>query len=302
MTMETLEALDIARARGEVRTEGRTGTIAEIWKPLHRLIGINTSAQILTVGHVVAYIGKRRLEKNNGEYVRGQTIRREVQALTRALRIAKRDRLIPVLPFDPEEIPKIPSDSPRTTQRGKLRTEAEIENVLANMSTKGVTAGHRNLCRCIMWTGLRLEEARRVQRSWLVHAFPGSEVKAYLHVPEEASKTREARTIPLIPEALDLIEKHAPFTQAKPNKSLKYACQKAGYNWVLTPRDLRTYFLSQIGALDPIAAQTLGGHANIATTGLYLKSNTDRAALVVVKALEGVQSRGVQSIATAPKT
>jgi integrase len=292
VTLEKLEALDLARVQDEGLGDEKSvryRTVEGLWRPLLRIMGPGSDASKVSIGDVAAYTGARRRE-----IVKGQTVKREVEALVRALRIAKRDKLITALPFDPDDLPRIRFDPPSEQQRGKLWRVEQIAAVLANLSSKAVKAGHLDRCRLIMLTGLRLEELHRLQPSWVVPVLPGSGIDAMLHVPADAAKWGKARTIPLVPEALEIVERCAPFARKKPNKSLALASKNAGLPGVLTPRDLRTLFLSATGAHDPVAAQWLGGHTNIATTGLYLKSTEQRAALAVVAAADTLR------VATAP--
>ena len=84
--------------------------------------------------------------------------------------------------------------------------------------------------------------------------------------------------------ALEIIERCGPFKKKKPNKSLALASRGAGLNGVVTPRDLRTMFISAAGAADQVAAARLGGHKDISTTNLYLKSTDDRAIEATIRA------------------
>ena len=272
VTLETLEALDLARVADEGLGEIRRKTVEGLWGPLHRALGERARVDSLTIGGLLEYVGTRRRAGCSG-----QTIKREVGALVRALKVARRDRLIRELPFDPDDLPRIRHDPPKETRRGKLRSEGQILAVLSNLSAKAITAGHRDRCLLIMLTGLRLEELHRLRPDWVALTLPPCPVPALLHVPAEGAKWGKPRTIPLCAEALDIIRRRAPFRRVKPNKSLALASSNAGFGWVLTPRDLRCWYLTTVGANDPVAAQVLGGHSNIATTGLYLKSTEARA-------------------------
>lgn len=281
-----LEAYDIARAADEGLGKQRQDTIEGLWSPLHRLMLPDVAR--LTIGAVMEYVGKRRREG-----VRGQTIRREVQALVRALRIAKRDDGFP-LPFDPADLPRIKSDPPKEAQRGKLWRLEQIEAVLGKLSKKAITAGHLDRCRLILLTGLRLEELHRLRPGWVVATTDGGNL---LHIPAEAAKWGKARTIPLCDDAIDIIDRCAPFARKKPNKSLTLASERAKLPGVLTPRDLRTFYLDLAARLsgDPVAAQRLGGHTNIATTGLYLHGDTERAMAAGIQAATWIGQKWSQS-------
>lgn len=270
VSIESLEAIDIARAQDEGLTTRRQ-TLEWIWRPLKDHFGADRDCRTLTVGEVVEYAGRRRTTG-----VRGQTVRREIQALVRALRLAKRDRVIAALPFDVDDLPRVRSDPPKASQRGKIWRLEQVQAMLDHLHPLAVRAGHRDRCVLILLTGLRIEEMHRLRPSWVVPVV-GGKVGALLSIPAEAAKWGKPRTVPLVPAALEIVERCAPFARLKPNKSLAWACDKAGLEGVITPRDLRTMFLTAAGSADPVAAQWLGGHTNIATTGLYLRSTEDRA-------------------------
>ena len=291
LTVDTLEAFDINRVRNEGLGELRECTIKEIWRPLIRILGERRIVTTMTVGDVLEYVGARRREG-----VKGQTIRREVEAVVRCLRIAKRDHAITHLPFDPDDLPTIRSDAPLECQRGKLRTEEQIATVFAHMSAKAVTAGHRDRCRLIMLTGLRLEELHRLQPEWVTDMVPVGDVVGMLDLPDTAAKWGGGRRIPLTREALDICRQRLPFRRVKPNKSLAYACEDAGLSWVLTPRDLRTWFLTAAGELDVTQARDLAGHADLSTTSLYQRGTDARAVATIQQvaqkaALPGTKGR-----------
>ena len=242
---------------------------------------------------IEAYEGARRADEFRGSRTRGQTIRREVQALRRAMKLAKRDRLIPRLPFDWDDLEPIESDPPDHRQEGKVWPLPTIAIVLSSLSAKAKTAGYDRMLKLILSTGLRLEEFRRCNISWLQTAPRGCGASAILIVPAESSKTKdEPRTVPLSKEAVDTIRDLSPqFARRKFNHALDLASKAAGIDAVLTPRDLRATYLTHAAKLsgDVVAAQRLGGHSNIATTGLYLDADLSRALAAGVKVLHAVQ-------------
>lgn len=271
LAIRMLEAIDIARARNQGLSDRRVRTIEGIWAPMLRHWGELANVAGITVGDVLAYVGERRRR------ARGQTIRREVQALVRTLQIARRDRMLSRLPFDPKDLPGIRSDAKLEAQAGKLWSREQIGAVLGVLSSKAITAGHLDICRLIMLTGLRIGEVWRLHPSMVVPAV-GGQLVGVLHLPPEAAKWGKARKIPLGQEAASIITNRAPIRQCKVNKSLKLASSRAGLAGVLTPRDLRVFYLTHVARLssDPVAAQRLAGHTNIATTGLYLQAEDER--------------------------
>ena len=283
-----LEALDLARVEDEGLGPVRRDTIEAIWRPLIQILGAGSDVTTYTIGTVTQYVGHRRKQGR-----RGQTIRREVQALVRSMRIAKRDRVLATLPFDPDDLPTIRSDPPKQAQRGKLWRLDQIEAVLAELSPAAVAGGHADRCRLILLTGLRLEELRRLRAEWIVRSVDGA---ALLSIPAEAAKWGHARTVPLCAEAVEIIERCVPFDRRKPNKPLARASRLAGLPGTLTPRDLRTYYLDLAARLsgDPVAAQRLAGHTNISTTGLYLRGDQERAVAAGMMAATWIVAKWAQ--------
>lgn len=262
--LSMLEALDIARVRAKGMTRRETD-IENLWAPLLRILGRGRDAQSLTRADVVQYELTRRSEKHRGEPIRGQTIRREVQALRRGLTLAEKDGLIYRSPIRWEHMDAVQSDPPSAAKSGKLWTADEIQLVFAALSKKAVTYGVRDRLRLIQLTGLRMEELRRLSPSWVKDGV--------LCVPHAGSKTKQPRVVPLSNEALAIIKKYQGFDARSPNRALKLASARAGFTAVLTPRDLRTFFITHAGRNNLTAARDLAGHTNIATTSRYLKSD-----------------------------
>ncbi len=244
--------------------------ISERWAPLLALLGSARDITALRLADIDAYEGKRRAAG-----VRGQTIRREVQALVRCLRLAKRAGTISRMPFDPDDLRDIASDPPLPSQQAKEWSALEIAKVLSKLSRKAVTAGIRDQMRLIQLTGLRFTELKRLRWAW-VHG-------RLLVVPAiGGSKTKKPRTVPLSVEALAIIKRwrrddgEPLFARGKPNLALKQASARAKMGAVLTPRDLRAFFITHAGKRDPRAAQALAGHTSIATTSRYLHADKGR--------------------------
>jgi len=264
LALRVLRALDLERVEQQRLGDVRARTIRGLWAPLLRLLGERRDVGVLRLTDLDTYEGARR-----GEGVRGQTIRREVQTLVRGLGLAKRTRAIRALPFDPEDLRQIDSDAPKPQQQSKLWSADEIARILGALSKRAVTAGWRDRLRIIQLTGLRLEELRRLNPAAWVR---GDE----LFVPASGAKTiTGARAIPLPPEALAILARWRP-VRGKPNVALALASHRAGVHAVLTPRDLRSWFLTQAGRADPRAAQLLAGHTSIATTTRYLHADSER--------------------------
>jgi site-specific recombinase XerC len=280
--MAALAGLHIEHLERRGRDELRIATVENLWRNLERHLGATTDVMTLTASHLERYEGQRRAETYHGEHTRGQTIRRERQALRKGLRLAKRDGLIRCMPFDWDDLDDIESDDAKVEQEAKVRELADINKALGALSQKAVTAGYDRMLRFILWTGLRLEEFRRFEPSWIkpapkpVRGQP--KIAAMLDVPASAAKIGDPRTLPLLASGLAVAKKWGHrFAGRKFNHALKLACIKAKVSPVVTPRDLRATYLDLAARHDPVAAQKLGGHRNISTTGLYLSASTARA-------------------------
>lgn len=280
-----LEALDVDRAEAEGLGGRREKTLRNIWRHLgNHLGGPKRDASTLTLAELDAYEGLRRSDK-----AVGQTIRREVQALVRGLRLAKRTTALPSMPFDPEDLKTIRTDPKNARTSGKAWSLAEINGVLAKLSKKAQAARYPELLRLIMGTGIRIEELRRIDPGMLR---PGhGDAAAVLALPATATKGKRPREVPLTEEMATMVRELFPIAPTwKPNKSLAIACD--GLGRVLTPRDLRKWYLNQVATTDVLAAQRLAGHANVKTTGVYVESDRDRAIAAGARVLRLVTGGG----------
>jgi integrase len=280
--LAVLEELHIKRLRGRGFSKQRLDDVAHLWSNIYKHLGGELrDSSTLTVAEVIDYEAARKAEG-----VRGQTIRRERQALRKGLALAKGDGLLARLPFDWEDLEHIKSDPPLREQEAKTRSDEVIDAVLAKLSRKAKTAGHHKMLRFLRLTGLRLEEFRRFQASWIEPAPEGSKAKALLVVPPEASKTQDGRTLPLNAEALEIAEVWGSrFKGKKFNHALWLASEAAGVSPPLTPRDLRATYITHVARRDLPAAQRLAGHKNVATTGRYVELGALEAVEVGVAVL-----------------
>lgn len=307
LALEVLEALDIKRVQDKGFREARERDIEGLWSPMFRLLGGPArDVTTLTEAELEAYEGTRRREDNGrGGKVRGQTIRRERQALKRAIARAVRDKLIRRSPIDWSALDEIDSDEPDERQASKPWTAAEIRTVRKHLSRKAVKAGILDLMEFADLTGLRLEEIARYERAvWL----RGRD----LHVPPAGAKTGKPRVVPLKRRALTLAKKWPRFEIGKPNKALLLACVKAGLavvdergrlvsGKVLTPRDLRAHRITEWAKKSLIAAQRLAGHTSVATTSRYLHPDADLIRRTALAGEKGARVRGHREIGRGKK-
>lgn len=266
VSLAYLEALDLKRVKDEGHRAERGTDISRHFAPLFKhLGGEHRDVMSLTNADIASYEGARRQDQGHGRGVRGQTIRRELFALKRGYKLAVRDGAIPYCPIAWELFDPIESDDPDEKQASKAWTDDDIRKVLTHLSEKALRAGILEMMTFADEAGLRLEELRRYDReTWLRGRA--------LHVPASGTKTgaKGVRIIHLRRRALAIAKKWQRFNVRKPHKALKLACEKAGFDRVLTPRDLRAHRITEWAKQSPVAAQRLAGHQNLATTSRYL--------------------------------
>lgn len=312
VTLGVLEELHVEKLENKGYGPKRLEGIRNLHRHLQEhLGGEHRDCMTLTTTDLDDYEGARRKEMTRGELTRGQTIKRERQALRRSMRFAKKDGLIPRMPFDWDDLDTIASDNPRKSQMGKLRPIAQINTVLGKLSAKAKTAGHEHLCRFVLMTGLRSEElARAADFPLTMLPKPRKKTRraravALLNVPDDGSKTSDPRTLPLIQEALGvfLAWRHR-FATADVAHALIRASKLAGVQPGVTLRDLRKFYLSHAARHDLPAAQKLGGHKKVSTTALYVDAALERAVATGVRVarLGRGHSKGAQPMRRKKKT
>lgn len=281
-----LRQLDVERSAAEGHGPRQEKTIDNHWRHLGNILGPRRDVSALLLVDIDAYEGARRRQS-----AVGQTIRREVQALVRGMRLAKRAGLLPALPFDPEDLKTIRSDPKNERTSGKSWSLSEINAVLDKLSDKAKKARYPDILRLAMGTGVRLEELRRIDPSWL-RPWQGT-AKAILSMPATATKGRKPRDVPLTEEMAATVRELFPLSPNwKPNHALELACERLKLSRVLTPRDLRKWYLNQVATTDVLAAQRLAGHSSVKTTGIYVESDSKRAMAAGAKVLRLVTSTG----------
>lgn len=250
------------------KDEHAKADIRYFWKHLFRHLGDkHRFVSTLTLADVNGYERARRADG-----AAGQTIARERQTLVRGCRLAVEQEMLDAMPFDPFLLRPIRRSPKHARRRGVLHTQERIDEVLMCMSVKAVDAGHRDMCRFVMLTGLRSSEFQRAADFYVSPTTWG----AILYV--ESAKGGEAREVPLTHEALKIYDrwKHR-FAIADLAHSLTRASATAGGARGVTLRDLRKFYITQIARRDVPAAQRLAGHTNIKTTSLYIESAQQQA-------------------------
>ncbi len=291
-----LVGFDVERAMAVGVTDAQIASIALCWRHLCAHFGVDADPQAITYEALEAYLRHRR---QSG--ARGQSLRKERQALSRGLKIAKRRGLIAEIL---EDWPTIRNDPPNARQRGKLHPPDVIAQWLAALEAEPKGWAARRQAEVALLTGLRAHELRRLTWRWVVLARTDSEpVPAYLHLPAEATKTRQPRPIGLVPRALELLRELAqgkgpdePLLPGVYAKAFRHACVRMGYDQVITLRDLR-HVHGTWGSCtgDVRAVQAALGHADLHTTARYLHATVGRTAAIsvaVAEELEKAQSSG----------
>jgi integrase len=304
--LSDLAAADIERAIREgadADTSERTLTVH--WTPLLTHLGKDRDIATIALSDVEGYVSARRVwpDQRNPRTlrrVRGQTIRRELAALRRAFKIAKKLGWVSSLP-DFDAWPRLKKDPPSQALRGKLRSPELLRKLIAEAGDRRLQRANSNdaavrdhLIFAVV-TGLRWAELQRVTGGWVEDAPPDVGVPALVRLPEADTKTGEPRYLGLPQEGLEAVQRRraaAPHTGGLlfPHKSLGQwlrrwsAAQTPPVSPAVTLRDLRhTYStLGLEGSGDAAAVQGAMGHSDLRTTQLYQSSTVARVARVGV--------------------
>lgn len=277
-----LASYDMARAQAEGVCAAQLASVEACWLHLARGLGATLPAASVDFDLVQGYVAQRRAAG-----ARGQSIRKEVQALRRGLAIARRKHLLGAVP----DLPAVRSDPPKAAQAGKLHPPEVLVawlDALTRVPQADGAAAHADL---VLRTGLRATETSRLSWSWVETAPAGAPVPALLRVPAWASKTRRERVLGLPGSTLALLAtasagrspEQALFTQSH-RRAFKSAASAIGYPRTITLRDLRhthaTWSAQVTG--DAAAAQAALGHTNLAMTQRYLTATLERVASAAV--------------------
>ena len=287
-----LGGLDVERAVAEKNAgEKQQASIIACWSHITRLLGADTAPEAIDYPTAQGYVLCRRREG-----VKGQSIRKEIQALRRGLVIARQRGWLAEVPPD---WPKISSDPPNPGQKGKLHPPAVLYQWLEALERDPRARGARLQAEVVLLTGLRAEESRRLTWAWVEDAPRDTGVPAVLRVPAAAAKNRKERLLGLTPRALELLAEarqgnawDSPLMAGNHLRTAKKAVRNIGYHQSITLRDLRHCHATWAaqGTGDAAAAQAALGHSDLTTTQRYLSATIKRtaaASLAVSDHLDG---------------
>ncbi len=242
-----------------------------------RALRADAHPESLDFDQIQNFVAARR-ERGN----RGQSIRKDLQALKRGLDIARRRGWIRAVP----DFPKVRSDPPKETQKGQLHAPHLLRAWLDALPLEA-----RDEAEFALLTGLRATEIKRASATWVERAPADAGVPALLRVPAAASKTRTERVVGLTAEALVILERNPNGFPETHRNARRTAAKQIAYARNITLRDLRHTYgtLALQGTGDAIAAQAALGHTELATTQRYQSSTLKRtasASIAVARLLE----------------
>lgn len=265
-TIHDLGVEDVARAEAEGGTSSWVERVETFWDKIEFHFKPSTDPIKITATDVLAFVADRR---SSG--VKGQTIRRELQALLRGLKSAKAKGWISQLP-DPW--PELKDDPKDPKQRGKLHPAKVIIRVASELPERACDG----FAFCLA-TGLRLHELQRVRASFVRPAPAKSKAAAVLVMPDETTKGRKRRPIGLSKASLGIVRRREKqfgdeiFPIYGYGQALRRTCKRLGISPTVTMRDLRHAYASRAlkvsgGNLSAVAKAL--GHTETETTNLYL--------------------------------
>ena len=282
-TLTSLGVDDILEHRHRGATAGHLASLETRWAKILGAMPQGITADAITRETIIAYEGARRAGRRGTDGVwivqpcRGQTIRRETQAIRRALKIAKRRGLIAELP----EFPVVRRDAADPRRSGKLWPAELLQQWLASLRDDA-----RDEALFGALTGLRSQEIKRVAPTWVEPTPVSSSTPALLRIPAAATKTRTERIVGLSSAALAIVVRRL---EAEPRRPLVFAtanfrkhretkARQLGFPTAPTLRDLRHCYASMalLGTSDPVGVMRALGHRDLSMTERYLSSTIDR--------------------------
>lgn len=290
VTMLDLAAWDVAATEKRGCTPFRIRHIENRWVPVLSYFGADSAINVVTYDSVEDYIHARR----NGQVqltergkrasrptVRGQTIATEVAAIMRGMTIARRKGHITSLP----DMPTVRRDVPDAKLAGQAIPIATIYKLFAAMDGRAYPAQVQG--EIVLLTGLRAEEVRKLEWSWVQdHGEHKGEARYTLRVPPVAAKTKTARVLHLPARAAQLIRMLAedvgmrddvPLCPMAHRVAYVTASRRIGLSRRVSLRDLRHTYATEAAARGDLrAVQAALGHSTPIMTNRYLHSSDAR--------------------------
>ncbi len=201
------------RATSRGATEGGRTTLERQWLTLGRILGAFTDAARVRYADLERFVSERRAEG-----ARGQTISRELQTLRRGLNLARKRGKVARVPAD---WPEVRADAP-SEKRGHLIPLDVLDRWLDALPLDA-----REEAEVVLLTGIRAEEVRRLEWSWVEAAPAASPLAHILRLPASGTKNRKERIVGLPDEAHDILERRAEVAPTGPNLLGAAACGRA---------------------------------------------------------------------------
>lgn len=235
LSIEAMAAWDVDRTKNEASHRRKEATIKSIWARISTFFEAITDVSNDSVALYVRAMSDRGYTTS--------TIKRDLWAIRRAYAWAAPAAKLPIL----GPMPKLKA-SPKGNRKGRLLSHKEVKAFLGQL--KGRALAHAVIA---LSTGIRREELARVQPGW-VSVEAGV---ARITLPEEATKGKNERWVPLTQEIRALCRWYLPLT-ADSTKAWLTACRRADVD-AIAMRDLRHTFASRLSRFDADAMRVICG-------------------------------------------
>jgi integrase len=154
-----------------------------------------------------------------------------------------------------------------------------LQKVVGLISSAKIPERRRALYAFCARTGLRKGEASKVKPG---HFKEHADLGPVLVIPAASAKSREEQYIPLPQEVWEYFKKAAPFQlPRRPAEAIRVDLETLGFPRVdgmgdeIRFHSLRHFFVTSITQVAPIGtASKLARHAQVSTTGIYVRSDT----------------------------
>lgn len=272
-TMKDLHELDLERGMRMNVTDAQLRTISRKWAHLLRVFGPERPIYRITPKHIAEYVEVRQTEG-----VCGNTVRREISYLYRALKIAKRKEWI-------RDVPEadIEAWGPRSREKNKGK---EHDPAILAAFLRALPQEHRDFYLVALLTGARAGELERMTPEQIEPAPVTARVRAQLRIDEYgADGTRRAKTgsrvVGLHDHALEALNRHRrgpsdpifgedPKDRQRRAYAARKACRAIGYDRTITLRDMRHAFATTVAnEASVLTARDALGHTSVSTTNIY---------------------------------